>query len=150
MRPTHRRAGVALAAAALSASALAGAAVIAAAPAQAASETGGTHLLGRWVGHFDGYYQGTFKEGQEKIVISKARGNVALGTYQWRLKGDHWSAPQPATFVVHPGDMGGWDVAGADGSGTYDGCLRIDGVWETAYVGSMPSLQGLHMRLTKR
>lgn len=129
--------------------ALTGGAWALAVPAQA-SDTGGSHLVGRWVGHFHGYDGGVFEKGQEKIVITKSKGNAAYGTWQWRFDGGHWSAPEPASFVVMPLRAGIFDVLGADGNGAYEGLLRGNDEWVMSYVGSSPTLQGLYMRLTKR
>lgn len=103
-------------------------------------------LVGRWVGSYSGFADGRYVTGGEKIVITKAKGYVAKGTWQYREKGGHWSAPQPVQFVVDlDGDV---DVWGQDSVGFYDGELRGDRL-VLNYVSSSPD-QALRFVLTRR
>lgn len=134
---------------------LIGPAVAQAAPADTARVTSSTErstaapataLLGRWVGNFSGYDSGTYIAGQEKIIITKARGHVAKGTWQFRVKGGRWSAPEPLQFVVHVDED--IDLWGQDSEGYYDGELRGDRL-VLSYASTQPA-QALRMVLTRR
>ncbi len=126
-----------------------------AATAAPAGDSGGhvaDVLVGKWVGTFHGYINGVYWEGREKIIITEARGNAATGTWQYKLDGGSWSAPQTASFIVSEDeDMPGWyEVDGADANGTYDGELNAKGKLVFDYSGSMPDIQALRFVLRKR
>ena len=115
-----------------------------AAPADRAKDDPAQVLVGRWVGTYAGYYNGEYLTGGEKIVITKAKGHSAKGTWQFREKGGRWSAPQPVQFVIDlDGDV---DVWGQDSVGFYDGELRGDRLILN-YVSSSPD-QALRFVLT--
>lgn len=127
----------------------------AAATAAPAGDSGGhvaEVLVGKWVGSFHGYLDGVYMEGREKIIVTEARGNSALGTWQYKMTGGSWSAPQPVAFIVSEDeDMAGWyEVNGADGNGTYDGELTSGGKLIMDYMGSSPTIQSLRFVLRKR
>ena len=103
-------------------------------------------LVGRWVGTYAGYYNGEYLTGGEKIVITKAKGHVAKGTWQFREKGGRWSAPQPVQFVVHIDED--VDVWGQDSVGFYDGELRGDRL--TFSYASIQPAQAMRFSLTRR
>ena len=103
-------------------------------------------LVGRWVGSYSGFADGRYVTGGEKIVITKAKGHSAKGTWQYRDKGGRWSAPQPVQFVVDlDGDV---DVWGQDSVGFYDGELRGDRL-VLNYLSRSPD-QALRFVLTRR
>ncbi len=126
----------------------------AAATAAPAGDSGGhvaEVLVGKWVGSFHGYLDGVYMEGREKIIVTEARGNAALGTWQYKMSGGSWSAPQPASFIVSVNEEGtGYEINGADANGTYDGELTSGGKLIMDYSGSMPTIQSLRFVLRKR
>ena len=117
-----------------------------AAPADRAKDDPAQVLVGRWVGTYAGYYNGDYITGGEKIVITRAKGHVAKGTWQFREKGGRWSAPQPVQFVVHIDED--VDVWGQDSVGFYDGELRGDRLI-FSYATIQPA-QVLRFVLTRR
>ena len=117
-----------------------------AAPADRAKDDPAQVLVGRWVGTYAGYYNGEYLTGGEKIVITKAKGHVAKGTWQFREKGGRWSAPQPVQFVVHIDED--IDVWGQDSVGFYDGELRGDRL--TFSYASIQPAQAMRFVLTRR
>lgn len=104
-------------------------------------------LVGRWVGTFSGYSEGDYYTGDQKIVITKAKGHSAKGTWQYREKGGRWSEPQPAQFVINVEDD--VDVWGQDSEGYYDGELVGKDRLVFSYVSSSPD-QALRFVLTRR
>ena len=117
-----------------------------AAPADRAKDDPAQVLVGRWVGTYAGYYNGEYLTGGEKIVITKAKGHVAKGTWQFREKGGRWSTPQPVQFVVHIDED--VDVWGQDSVGFYDGELRGDRL--TFSYASIQPAQAMRFSLTRR
>lgn len=117
-----------------------------AAPADRAKGDPAQALVGRWVGTFEGYERGVYIKGEQKIVITKARGYVAKGTWQERDKGGPWSAPLPVQLVVHIDED--VDVWGQDSEGYYDGELRGDRL-VFSYASTQPP-QALRFVLTRR
>ena len=117
-----------------------------AAPVDRAKDDPAQVLVGRWVGTYAGYYNGEYLTGGEKIVITKAKGHVAKGTWQFREKGGRWSAPQPVQFVVHIDED--VDVWGQDSVGFYDGELRGDRL--TFSYASIQPAQAMRFVLTRR
>lgn len=117
-----------------------------AAPADRAKDDPAQVLVGRWVGTYAGYYNGEYLTGGEKIVITKAKGHVAKGTWQFREKGGRWSTPQPVQFVVHIDED--VDVWGQDSVGFYDGELRGDRL--TFSYASIQPAQAMRFVLTRR
>ena len=117
-----------------------------AAPVDRAKDDPAQVLVGRWVGTYAGYYNGEYLTGGEKIVITKAKGHVAKGTWQFREKGGRWSAPQPVQFVVHIDED--VDVWGQDSVGFYDGELRGDRL--TFSYASIQPAQAMRFSLTRR
>ena len=117
-----------------------------AAPVDRAKDDPAQILVGRWVGTYAGYYNGDYVSGGEKIVITKAKGHVAKGTWQFREKGGRWSAPQPVQFVVHIDED--VDVWGQDSVGFYDGELRGDRL--TFSYASIQPAQAMRFVLTRR
>ena len=108
-------------------------------------------LVGKWVGSFHGYLNGAYVEGQEKIVVTSARGNAAVGTWQYRMaSSDPWSAPQPVQFLVSVGHTGMVHVRGADSAGTYDGHMASRNRLVLDYMGSMPNLQTFQFNLRRK
>ena len=141
-----------IAGAAAAALLLAPSAVATAAPA---GDTGGhvaDVLVGKWVGSFHGYINGVYQEGREKIIITETHGNAANGTWQYKMSGGSWSAPQTVSFIVSVDeDLAGWyEINGADAHGTYDGELTSGGKLILDYSGSMPNIQALRFVLRKR
>jgi hypothetical protein len=118
-----------------------------AAPVERAQGDPAQVLVGRWVGSYSGYADGRYVKGEEKIVITKAKGHSAKGTWQYREKGGRWSAPQPAQFVISVEDD--VDVWGQDSVGYYDGELVGTDRLVFSYVSSSPD-QALRFVLTRR
>jgi len=117
-----------------------------AAPADRAKDDPAQVLVGRWVGTYAGYHNGEYLTGGEKIVITKAKGYSAKGTWQFKEMGGRWSDPQPVQFVIDlDHDV---DVWGQDSVGFYDGELRGDRLILN-YVSSSPD-QALRFVLTRR
>lgn len=117
-----------------------------AAPADRAKDDPAQVLVGRWVGTYAGYYNGDYITGGQKIVITKAKGYSAKGTWQFREKGGRWSDPQPVQFTIDiEEDV---DVWGQDAIGFYDGELR-GGRLVFNYMSISPD-QALRFVLTRR
>lgn len=109
-------------------------------------------LSGTWVGTSEGYFDGGYSSGQEKIVITKVKRHSAKGTWQYRSSSaDRWSAPEPATFTVRAQAGGTWEVYGSDAEGVYGGVLDPStGVLELAYMSAGPQGGTLFFQMTKR
>ncbi|MFM9135547.1 MAG: hypothetical protein ACKOT0_08985 [bacterium] len=140
-----------IAGAAAAALLLAPSAVATAAPAGDSGGNVADVLVGKWVGSFHGYINGVYGEGREKIIITEARGNAALGTWQYKDVGGTWSAPQPVSFIVSLDEEdNSYEVNGADANGTYDGDITSSGKLILDYAGSMPDIKSLRFVLRKR
>jgi len=118
-----------------------------AAPADRAQGDPAQVLVGRWVGTYSGFDDGQYIRGAEKIVITKAKGYSAKGTWQFREDGGAWSSPQPVQFVINVEDD--VDVWGQDSEGYYDGELVGGDRLVFAYV-SVSTGQALRLVLTRR
>lgn len=103
-------------------------------------------LLGRWVGTYTGYEDGNYVQGGQKIIITKAKGHVAKGTWQYKGLSGKWSAPQPVQFVVHVDDD--IDVWGQDSEGYYTGDVGGQRL-VLSYASAKPA-QVLRLVLTRR
>lgn len=107
-------------------------------------------LVGRWVGSYSGFVDGRYVSGGEKIVITKAKGYAAKGTWQYKGSSGHWSKPAPVQFVVTIDADGVVGVRGADGEGTYDGELVSANRLVFAYLDPQPELTALRFSVTRR
>jgi len=106
-------------------------------------------LVGRWVGSYSGYVNGVYYAGDEKFIITKAKGYAAKGTWQHRENGGRWSAPQPVQFTVDlEGNETDLDIWGQDAVGFYSGELRGDRM-VLNYVSISPD-QALRFTVTRR
>lgn len=128
--------------------------VVAPAGAQADSSRGtddpAAVLVGRWVGSYAGFVDGRYVSGGEKIIITKAKGHAAKGTWQYKGSSGRWSAPLPVQFIVSV-DVGGVvTVRGADGEGVYDGELVSPNRLVFAYSDPQPELTALRFTLSRR
>lgn len=85
-------------------------------------------LQGTWIGTFSGYDTYGYKSGKQKLVITKAKGSNASGTYTYKFqfpaKGK-WSKPQPMNLSIFDQEEaanGMVDyISGADELGMYTG-----------------------------
>ena len=72
-------------------------------PAAQAGTGDATALKGTWIGTFSGYDTDGYKSGNQKLVITKAKGSSASGTYTYKFqfpaKGK-WSKPQPMNLSI--------------------------------------------------
>ncbi len=141
---THR---IALAFVAVATLALTGLVV---SPAQAAPAA--TVLSGTWLGTSEGYFDGGYTSGREKIVITKVKRHSAKGAWQYRSSSaDRWSAPEPATFAVRAEGDGTWEVYGSDAEGVYVGALDPStGVLKLTYMAAGPQGGTLFFTMTKK
>lgn len=110
----------------------------------------GVTLVGTWVGTYNGYVDGRYVAGDEKIIITKARGAAAKGTWQYRAKGKKWSAPLPVHLIVTADADGSIAVRGVDGEGVYDGELVSTDRLTFVYSDPQPELTALRLDLTRR
>lgn len=108
-------------------------------------------LVGRWVGSFAGYADGRYGTGDQKFIITKARGHAAWGTVQWRYDGSGgWSTPTAVGFTLVRESRGVWSVTGADRTGTYAGVLRPNGRMNLGFTDSTEPIQVLRFNVTRR
>jgi hypothetical protein len=107
-------------------------------------------LKGTWIGPSSGYEGSTFTTGFEKIVITKVKGDSALGTWQYKVSAAaKWSSPKPSTLSIFEDPDGDLIVTGVDSTGTYFGHLNPEGLWTLTYQ-SPDRLMSLQFVLKKR
>ena len=118
--------------------------------APSAADAPAEFLVGRWVGSYSGYQDGAYMKGREKIVVTKAHGYVAKGTWQFKEKGGSWSAPAPVEFVVQVPPAAVLSVVGQDANGYYNGFFKNEDRLVLSYVGRTPVSQALRFSLSRR
>jgi len=109
-------------------------------------------LKGTWVGTYRGFNDSGHVAGQEKIVITKVKGSIAVGTWQSRSSAkDKWSKPETVRFAAYGTGSMGYELSGGDSEGTYVGTYSAAAQKMTfAYTAQSLDLLVITIEVTKK